>query len=225
MGRTAGGANILAGASATRLDGPLDNFIDQVFVPYLYILDTIVKRYMSDKQIMEICGNKLGQKFVMDLQEFHDCYAEYDALAGARLAARAAMAQALVLIFQLLENPQIQENVADINEEIINFKPLLKVAFEVSQYGSGIENDIFQKMTPEQKQARNAKTQQAAKLQQQIQLNNQKFAQKQQLNDQETDNRIKSEITRDAFRAAGLNEAVTGNANPGGFGGSEYTVE
>ncbi len=30
MGRTAGGASLLAGASATRLDGPLDNFIEQV---------------------------------------------------------------------------------------------------------------------------------------------------------------------------------------------------
>lgn len=225
MGRTAGGASILAGASATRLDGPLDNFIDQVFVPYLYILDMLVKRYMSDKQIIEICGEKLGKAFVLDLQDFHDAKAEYDVLAGARLAARAAMAQSLVLIFQLLENPQVQENLADINQEIVDLKPLLKVAFEVSQWGSGIENDIFRPMSPDQKQARAQKNSQAAKLQQQMLLNNQKFSQKQALNDQETDNRIKSEITRDAFRAAGLNEAVTGNPNPGGLGGSEYSIE
>ena len=42
MGRSATGANTLAQASATRLDGPLDNFIDQVFAPWLYILDELI---------------------------------------------------------------------------------------------------------------------------------------------------------------------------------------
>lgn len=221
MGRTAGGASILAGASATRLDGPLDNFIDQVFIPFLYILDGMIRDYVSDKQIADILGKKHGQEFIADMQDYHDYQAEYDILAGAKLAARAAMAQSLVLLFQLLDNPEFQKNLADLNDELIDFKPLIKVLFEVSQWGSGIENDIFKKMTPDQKQARAQQNGQGAKLQQQMALNQQKFVQKQQLNDQETDNRIKEGITRDAFRSAGLNEAVNGQPNPGGLGGSD----
>src|SRR5208282_744705 len=52
MGRTSGGAAIQASASATRLDGPLDNFIEQVFKPFLYIVDEIVFRKMSDAAII-----------------------------------------------------------------------------------------------------------------------------------------------------------------------------
>jgi hypothetical protein len=224
MGRTAGGASILAGASATRLDGPLDNIIDQVFIPFLYILDEMIKVYVSDRQIADILGKKRGQDFTADMQDYHDYEAEYDVLAGAKLAARAAMAQSLVLIFQLLDNPEMAKNLADLNGEIIDFKPLIRTLFEVSQWGPGIENDIFKPMTAQQQQARAQQNGAAAKLQQQMAINNQKFQQKQVLNDQTTDNRIKEQITRDAFKAAGLDSAVTGNADEGAgsFGGSAY---
>jgi hypothetical protein len=225
MGRTAGGASILAGASATRLDGPLDNFIDQVFIPWLYILDKMIMKYVSDQQIIEILGKKRGKNLIVDMQAYHDYEADYDVLAGAKLAARAAMAQSLILIFQLLNNPQIQQNTADINGEIIDFKPLIRVLFEVSQWGSGIENDIFKPMSAAQKQQHDSKNPNAQKLQQTMAVNQQKFAQKQQLNDQESDNRIKESITRDAFKSASLGEAETGVANPGGFGGDGLSVQ
>jgi hypothetical protein len=222
MGRTAGGASILAGASATRLDGPLDNFIDQVFLPWMYILDRMVKKYVSDKQIMDILGQKRGKTYMIDLQDYHDYEAEYDVLAGAKLAARAAMAQSLILIFQLLDNPTIALNLAELNGEIIDYKPLIRVLFEVSQWGPGIENDIFKPMTEQQKQQRAAQNPNAQKLQQQLAVNQQKFEQKKQLADQATDNSIKEVITRDAFKAAGLGEIVSGQPNSTGFGGSGY---
>jgi hypothetical protein len=224
MGRTAGGASILAGASATRLDGPLDNVIEQVFIPFLYDLDAMIKEYVSDRQIADILGKKYGQEYVVDMQQYHDYEAEYDVLAGAKMAARAAMAQSLVLIFQLLDNPEIAKNLADLNGEIIDLKPLVRTLFEVSQWPSGIENDIFKPMTPEQQQARAAQNGAAVKMQTQMALSQQKFEQKTQLNDQETDNRIKEAITRDAFKAAGLSQAVTGNTDDSGFGGSGYSV-
>jgi hypothetical protein len=225
MGRTAGGASILAGASATRLDGPLDNFIDQVFLPWLVILDKMILRYVSDKQIAEILGKKRGNNYIADMQEYHDYVADFDVLAGAKLAARAAMAQSLVLIFQLLDNPAIAQNLAELNNEIIDFKPLIRVLFEVSQWGSGIENDIFKPMNPSQKQAHDQKQAQTSKLNQAIATNNQKFQQKQQLLDQESENRIKESITKDAFKAAGLSEIESGVPNPTGFGGSGETIE
>ena len=65
MGRTAGGASILAGASCYSVDdSPLDNFIEQVFKPFLYILDDLVKNYLSDAEIVAILGEELGQDYL-----------------------------------------------------------------------------------------------------------------------------------------------------------------
>src|ERR1035437_5804669 len=66
MGRTSGGAGIQASASATRLDGPLDNFIEQVFKPFLYILDYLIFHYISDAEIKSIIGEELGKEYVLD---------------------------------------------------------------------------------------------------------------------------------------------------------------
>ena len=61
--RTAGGAGIMANASATRLDGPLDNFIDQVFLPFLYIMDYLSHVLLSDAEIMKILGEEMGKDY------------------------------------------------------------------------------------------------------------------------------------------------------------------
>jgi hypothetical protein len=224
MGRTAGGAGILAGASATRLDGPLDNFIDQVFVPWLYIMDQLVFEHMSDAQIMDILGEELGKEFEIDLEVYHAGRVEFDVLAGARLSAKTAMAQSLVLLMQLFENPNIQSQLAEINGEFIDFKPVLKMALEVSGWGSGIENDIFRPLTAEMKQQLQGKHNAASKLQAQMTLSQQRFQQKEQLEDQATDNRIKRDIFRDAVKAAGLNMAVTGQPSENGYGSDGQQV-
>ena len=43
----------------------------------------------------------------------------------------------------------------------------------------------------------------------------QKFAQKAQLEDQASDNRIKRDITREAAKASGMSQAVTGEPSTG----------
>ncbi len=129
MGRTAGGAATLAGASATRLDGPLDNFIEQVFEPFLYILDELVFEYIPDKEINEILGEEVGKEMVksLDMQDFWDAKMEFEVLAGASLAAKRTMAQSLTLITQIFENPQIQASLADNNQEYIDYKAILEM--------------------------------------------------------------------------------------------------
>jgi hypothetical protein len=228
MGRTAGGANILAGASATRLDGPLDNFIEQVFKPFLSIIDMLVFKVMSDAAIIHILGQEMGDDFTqkLNLQEFHDAQIEYEVLAGASLAAKRTMAQSMVMLTQILDNPQIQQSLADINEEFIDFKPIVTMWLEASEWKN--KNDIIKKMTPEMIQKRNANSK-AAMMQQQIAAkqagDQQKFQQKQQLEDQASDDRIKRDITREAAKASGMSEAVEGVPNPGGIEGQLPTVE
>jgi hypothetical protein len=227
MGRTAGGANILAGASATRLDGPLDNFIEQVFKPFLGILDMLVFNIMSDGAIIHLLGKEKGQDFIdkFSMQAFHNAQIDYEVLAGSSLAAKRTMAQSMVMLTQILDNPQIQQQLAEINEEYIDFKPIISMWLEASEWKNN--NDIIKKMTPEMKQKRDANSK-AALVQQQTQAKQQgeqqKFSQKQQLEDQASDNRIKRDITREAAKASGMSETVNGEPSTNGLQGQLPTV-
>ena len=228
MGRSAAGANIMAGASATRLDGPLDNFIEQVFKPFLGIIDMLVFNVMSDAAILHILGNEMGTDFLkgFSIQSFHDSQIEYEVLAGSSLAAKRTMAQSMVMLTQILDNPQIQQSLADINQEYIDFKPIISMWLEASEWKN--KQDIIKKMTPAMIQQRQQNSK-AALMQQQMQAkqqgDQQKFQQKQQLEDQASDNRIKRDITREAAKASGMSEAVEGEPSAGGLQGQLPTVE
>jgi hypothetical protein len=225
MGRTAQGAGIQANASATRLDGPLDNFIDQVFKPFLYILDMLVLRFMPDTEIMAILGEELGKEYEVNLQDYHDAMMEYETLAGASLAAKRTMAQSLTLITQIFNNPQLQESLAEINGEYIDFKPIIKMWMESSEWKN--VQDIIKPLTPAMKQRMQEKsqaTQQNSKTQSQMQLQNQKADLKAKDNEQTTDLRIKRDIALEAFRANDESEATSGQPSAMGMEGQEPTV-
>lgn len=225
MGRTAGGAGILANASATRLDSPLDNFIEQVFKPFLYILDYLVFNYFSDAEIMAILGDEMGKDFQVDLQEFHDARIEYEVLAGSSLAAKRTMAQSLTLIDQIFSNPQIQNQLADINGEYIDFKPILNMWMEASEWKN--KQDIIKPLTPQMQQKREQQSE-AAQAQSKANIaaqgNDQKFQQKQQLEDQANENRIKRDIVRESFRDNSMSEATEGVPSTGGLEGQQESV-
>lgn len=226
MGRTATGATNLAGASATRLDGPLDNFIEQVFKPWLYILDMLVFTYFSDAEIYRILGDEKGKDFEVDLQEFHDGAVEYEVLAGASLAAKRTMSQSMTLITQIFENPSISENLADINEEYIDFKEILKMWMEASEWKNF--NDIVKPMTPAMKKKREAQSQaaqQQSKLATQQTVSAQNAKQKQALQQEAIDGRIKERLTVGAVLNSAKGEANEGTPDVSGLGGAEPVVE
>lgn len=225
MGRTAGGASILSNASATRLDGPLDNFIEQVFKPFLYVLDMLVLNYIPDAEIMTILGEELGKAFELDLEDFHDAKMEFEVLAGASLSAKRTMAQSMTLITQIFENPTIQENLAEINGEYIDFKPILSMWMEASEWKN--KQDIIKPLTPEMKQRMAQKTQAAqaqSKAAVQAQSDQRKFEQKQALEDQSNENRIKRDIIRETFRDNAMSEATEGLPSQGGLEGMQPEV-
>ncbi len=225
MGRTATGATNLAGAAATRLDGPLDNFIEQVFKPWLYILDMLVFEYFSDAEIYRILGDEMGKNFELDLQEYHDGTIEFEVLAGASLAAKRTMSQSMTLITQLLENPNISEFLADINEEYIDWKRIIKMEMEASEWKD--IDDIIKPMTPKMKQARQAKSQaaqQQSKLATQSAISSQNAKQKSQLQQEATQQRINERLTVGAVLNSAKGEANEGEATTGGIGGGEPEV-
>jgi len=222
MGRTSGGSSIMANASATRLDGPLDNFIEQVFKPFLGILDMIVFTKMSDAHIIHVLGKEMGDKLAsqLNMQEYWDAMFTFEVLAGSSMAAKRTMAQSMVMLTQILDNPQIQESLADINEEFIDFKPIISMWMEASEWKNGA--DIIKPMTAEMKKKRAANSK-AAQMQMQVQAKQQdsqtKFDQKSQLEDQSSNNRIKRDLVIAAAKASGLSETVEGEPSTGGLEG------
>lgn len=222
MGRSAGGANQLANASATRLEGPLDHFIDQVFIPWIYKLDELVFCHMSDKQIMDILGKELGPELIVDMQQYHDGKVQYDVLAGTYASARQIMIQSLTILTQILENPQLQDFLAEVHGEYIDLKTLAKMYIEASQWGD--PQDLIKPLTPQMKEAIRQKKQaaQTAPLQGKLALQKQKADLDSELENQKTDNRIKRDFAVAAVKASGLGEAVSGQPDEGsGFGGAD----
>ena len=226
MGRTATGATNLAGASATRLDGPLDNFIEQVFKPWLYILDMLVFEYFSDAEIYRILGQEKGKDFEVDLAAFHDGIVEYEVLAGASLAAKRTMSQSMTLITQIFENPTIQQNLAEINEEYIDFRQILKMWMESSEWKDF--NDIVKPMTQEMKDRQKQKgqaAQQQSKLATQQAISSQNASQKGQLQAAAIQGRIQERLVVGAVLNSAKGEANEGEPSAEGLGGEEPQVQ
>lgn len=204
--RTSGGASIMAGASADRIEGPLGKFIRQVYVPFLYILDEMVFRFMPDQEIAERLGEALGKEFVerMDMQEYHDASCKFDVLAGAKLAAKRIMAQSLEIIMQYVGNAQVQELMADIHEEYFDVREIFRLILTASEWGQGVENSIIKKMTPQMKQKRAQASGENPKTAQALALQKEKAVDDSELEDQKTNNRIARDlVVKGALSTAG----------------------
>jgi hypothetical protein len=111
----------------------------------------IVFRYMSDAAITRILGKELGEKFVtrLSMSDYWGSLFDFEVLAGSSMAAKRTMAQSMVMLTQILDNPQIQESLADINEEYIDFKPIISMWMEASEWKNG--QDIIKPMSAEMK--------------------------------------------------------------------------
>ncbi len=169
MGRTAGGSNIMAGAAQTRLDGPMDNLIQQVFLPFIAAMDWFVFHFMDDAEIKQILGEELGKSFLegdpdtgakpFDWQDFRTGKFDYDVLLSAKLAALRVLAQQLVLIFEYGMNPEMQQFLADVHGTTIDLQTIYKLLLQVAHCSPGMANQIIRKLNPKE-EARNEKRQQ-----------------------------------------------------------------
>jgi hypothetical protein len=104
--RTKGGVDTFSGATAQRLQGPLDRFLQQVFIPWLYQLDELNTRFLPMSQVRDIVGEELGRSFAVDEYGFKTGRMKFEALAGTRMAAKRVMAQSSSggLLYRLVGN-------------------------------------------------------------------------------------------------------------------------
>lgn len=124
MGRTAGGAGILAGASSSRIQSFGNVISDQVTIPLLYSFLHMNRRLLEPKTIRKVVGKTLWE----DLEKSHDgdllvdmCNSadlEFQMVAGTSISARRAMAAALPLEMQMYMAPAVQSGLAAANLKV-----------------------------------------------------------------------------------------------------------
>lgn len=203
--KSPGSVNAIAGASSGRLQGPIGRFCTQVFVPWIYQLDELNRRFIMTtpeglQQIRDILGEELGKAYKFDENEFLSGRVVYDTLAGAHLAAKKVMAQAMPILTQIFDNPAIIEQLNDISEEYIDIKELLMMWLEATGWSN--RKSLIKPMTPEMKQKRQAQQQQASKAAQQSQILAQKGQQASQLQSQKNQEGMVRDVVKEATKSA-----------------------
>lgn len=147
--RTATGAGGIIAANAGKIQGPVGHFVKGILLPLIELLDFFVKDRMSPGKIREILGDELGPAFELDAKNFYQSEDRFECLAGAHLAAKKAMAQALPLMVQIFEN---QPLVMQLNATgyVVDVKMLLEMFMEVSEWKNARE--LIRPMTPQEQQ-------------------------------------------------------------------------
>ena len=224
--RTATGAGGMIQAAIDRLGGLAEDFVRQVYQPWLWQMYDMNKKFLPASVYRQVLGDKLGPSYRASIKDFMMSGIEsFDVLAGSHLATKQQMAQSLPLIMQYFMNPALAEQVADINGEFIEFKELLHMLTDSGGWGGGQFYSIFKPLTPEMKQARQQKMNpQAAKTQSQMQLNEQKSQLRQQEMQQDWTQRAAGDVIRHSLEAASGPEAITGVPGGPGFGGGEESL-
>ena len=157
--RSGSGAQLVGQAQAGRLDGPLERFIRQVFVPWLYIMDELNAKRLPTRTLRDI----LDEDSEHDYSKFNhitwrNARAEYQVLAGSHLGPRKQMAEFMPFLMQLVNTPAMMQAMAEagyVFDAPVFTKEWARLA------GYAYMNPFFRQMTPEEKQRRDANSQAA----------------------------------------------------------------
>lgn len=147
--RTATGAGGIIAANAGKIQGPVGHFVKGILVPFIELTEHMVKTRMPLAKIRETLGDELGQAFQLDAKNFYESQDRFECLAGAHLAAKKAMAQALPLMVQIFENaPLVQQ--LNATGYVVDVRMLLEMFMEVSEWKNARE--LIRPMTPQEQQ-------------------------------------------------------------------------
>lgn len=221
MGRTATGAGALAAATDSRIGGFIENFIQNVYEPWLYRMHELNCQKLPLSQLRDILENNPQQGFNLnDFREddYLNARFKFDVLAGAHLAAKQQMAQSMVMMIQLFENPPLMEQLA-LQGKKVNIEELFHMLHDMS----GFKNyyDIIQPMTPADEQRKQQSNPAVIAAQSQQAKSNQDFQHKQALIDQENEARAARDVLRMQLEHASRGETVEGQTTPTGFGSNQ----
>lgn len=213
LARSAAGATML-GSSGTTAPDFIDKITNQVFIPMLYAFQEMNNEELPAKTWKSILSDELQHAFVTQKQgsiiDLMNARIKFSVLAGAKMAARQKMAQALPIMTQYLMNEQTNQQLA-IAGERVDVTEVLKMFWEVSEWKNF--KDVVVDMTDEEMQRAQMNSpaaQQQAQAQQQQQMLQQKQNNSLELVDAENVARAGREYLRTQWNAQAKASEFTG---------------
>ena len=220
IGRTATGASALASAASSRIGAFVEDFNRQVFQPLLWSIHEMNCERLPVETIHEILNEEMGRDFQVDeIDFFNAAIHKFEILAGSHLAVKQQMAQAVVLMSQLFESPQIMSELARINQEYVDVGEILHMISDMSGFKNYYQ--IIKKLTPEMQQRMQQQNPAQQQLQGKMQLQQQKSASDQELVNQKDINKAVQLGLRQVIEHSANTEAITGEPGGNGFGANE----
>jgi hypothetical protein len=218
--RSGTGAAAVIQANASRLDGPTGQFVEQIFVPWLYIMDELDADLLPTKVLHQVLGDELGDiynKNKVDHIEFRESKIEYEVLAGSKLGAKKEMAQFLPVVIQLINNPTFVQMCSDAGWEF-DAPAIFKTFADAA--GFKFSQNFLKKMTPQraaQHQANSPAALQQAQAASAQKMQADKFAAQEKIEDQKQLGKAAGEQLRLATEHS-LAQEGTGEPATEGFG-------
>jgi hypothetical protein len=177
--RSGSGAQLVGQAQAGRLDGPMERFIRQVFVPWLYIMDEMNSKRLPARTLREILEDDAEHDYSkFDHIAWRNAEVNYQILAGSHLGPRKQMAEFMPFLQQLVNTPPMMQAAADAGLQF-DFEVFIKSWANLAGFSQ--KQSFFRPMTQDEKQRRDANSQaalQRQKVQAAAGLQNQKGDQK-----------------------------------------------
>jgi len=218
MGRTAGGAMQLAAASASRLQGPVTRFCNNLLKPWIYQMDELINEEMSEQQAEDILGEEIGRDYVQstkfDYEKYLNAKHKFNVLAAQHLKAKQAMAQILPLMMQVFENPQLIQQITETGWTI-DMLELVRMFFEISEF-TNVYN-VIRRQSAEEKQHQQMmqQTPEIGKAKTKIAVDNNKAQNQSDLQAEQADQKsaqiIERHILENAIQPFAETGAVGGN--------------
>lgn len=179
--RSGSGAQLVGQAQAGRLDGPMERFIRQVFVPWLYIMDGMNSKRLPTRTLREILTDDMEHDYSkFDHIAWRNAQVNYQVLAGSHLGPRKQMAEFMPFIQQTVNTPPIMQAAAEQGKKF-DFEVYFKTWAQLA--GFKYTQSFFRDMTDDEKKQQQANSPaaiQAQKGQQEQAALQQKGDQKQQ---------------------------------------------
>lgn len=192
VGRSGTGAGMLQAASQGRLQSPIERVVDGVLIPFLEFLFDIIPQEMTVAEIRALLAD-YAEPILIDFYDFLNADVEFDMLAGARLAARARMAQALPFLLEIFGNQALVQQLSQVGWKV-NVLEVTNMVMDVSGWPN--RRDLIVKMTDEEKQAMQQQNPAAIAAQAKQQDTQQKHQNDMELEDEKIKGRITAQTLK-----------------------------
>lgn len=200
--RTATGAGAISAKANGRIQTPVENIEMGLIVPYTNMLIDMVKMKMPAAEIREILTSRLSDAIMkqIDIDSFLDAEMTVEVLAGAKLAAKAAMAAQLPYLMQIFQQPQLLEQL-HAEGKTVDLQVILDVLFAVSEFRN--EKDIIRDLTPTEMQAVQSSNAGQQKTQSAIAVEQVKGANALAKSDRDAENKLGTTVAEQALQKTG----------------------